>query len=262
MFGVDEGANAALLLRLGDDMQRQGRFARGFRPVNLDHPPARQAADAERDIESQRPRRDRLDLHRFLVLAEPHDRAFAEGAFDLRQSGVQRLGLVHGSSFHEAEIGLRHGCSSFCTVGGETATAAACESFVHVLFSRASSFFVPVARLPSRYENLYESAVYVGVEGSHRERCAPLCLHDEDMLGALALAMRVRADSHCPFLPAQALFAGANGSRFCMRLAVWRWRLRRVVACLGCSRKRNRLVLAFDVFEKFSGRKSCETRLL
>jgi len=63
-----------------------------------------------------------------------------------------------------------------------------------------------------------------------RERCAPLCLHDEDTLGALALAMRARADSHCPFLPAQALFAGANGSRFCMRLAVWRWRLRGVVA--------------------------------
>jgi hypothetical protein len=31
---------------------------------------------------------------------------------------------------------------------------------------------------------------------------APLCPHDEDTLGALALAMRVRADSHCPFLPA------------------------------------------------------------
>ena len=31
MFGVDEGADAALLLRLGDDMQRQRRLARGFR---------------------------------------------------------------------------------------------------------------------------------------------------------------------------------------------------------------------------------------
>ena len=54
VFGVDEGADAALLLALGDGVQRQRGFARGFRPVDFDHPAARQAADAERDVEPER----------------------------------------------------------------------------------------------------------------------------------------------------------------------------------------------------------------
>ena len=108
MFSVDKGANAALLLRFRDDMQRQRRLARGFGPINLNHPAARQAADAERDVEPERPRRHRLDLDRLLVLAQAHDRALAERPFDLRQGGVERLGLVHAGPFHEAKIGLRH----------------------------------------------------------------------------------------------------------------------------------------------------------
>ena len=43
-----------------------------------------------------------LTLH---VIAEAHDRALAEGAFDLRKRCVERLGLVHESSFHDAKIG-------------------------------------------------------------------------------------------------------------------------------------------------------------
>jgi hypothetical protein len=64
VLGVDEGADAALLLRLGDGVQRERRLARGFRPVDLDDAPARQAADAERDVEAERARRNRLDLDR------------------------------------------------------------------------------------------------------------------------------------------------------------------------------------------------------
>jgi hypothetical protein len=64
VFGVDEGAGAAALLRLGDDMQRQRGLARAFRPVDLDDPAARQAADAERDVEPERAGGDHLDLHR------------------------------------------------------------------------------------------------------------------------------------------------------------------------------------------------------
>ena len=52
VLGVDEGAGAALLLRLGHAMQRQRRLAGGFGAVNLDHPPARQAADAQRNVEA------------------------------------------------------------------------------------------------------------------------------------------------------------------------------------------------------------------
>ena len=107
MFGVDEGANAALFLRFRDHMQRERRLARGFGPINLDDPPSRQAADAKRNIEPERSRRHRLDLER-LLLAQAHDGTFAERPFDLRQGGVERLGLVHAGPFHEAKIGLCH----------------------------------------------------------------------------------------------------------------------------------------------------------
>jgi hypothetical protein len=56
MFGVDEGADAALLLRLRHGVQRQRRLARAFRPVDLDDPALRQAANAERDVEPERAR--------------------------------------------------------------------------------------------------------------------------------------------------------------------------------------------------------------
>ena len=105
VFGVDEGADAAFLLGFGDDVQRQRGLARRFRSVNLDHATARQTADTERDIEPQRAGRDGLDLQRLLVFAEAHDRAFAEAPLDLRQRSIQRLGLVHGRSFHDAKIG-------------------------------------------------------------------------------------------------------------------------------------------------------------
>ena len=98
MLGVDEGADAALLLGFGDGVQRERGLAGGFGPVDLDHAAARQAADAERDVEAERAGRDGLDVHRLVVLAEPHDRALAEGALDLRQRGVERLCLVHGGA--------------------------------------------------------------------------------------------------------------------------------------------------------------------
>ena len=94
MLGIDEGADAALLLGLGDGVQGQRRLARRFRPVDLDDAAARQAADAERDVEPERAGRDGLDLHRLLALAEPHDRALAEGALDLRERRVESFRLV------------------------------------------------------------------------------------------------------------------------------------------------------------------------
>ena len=138
MFGVDEGADAALLLRFGDDMQRQRRLARGFRAIDLDHAAARQAADAERDVEPERAGRDRLDLDRLLVLAQAHDRAFAERAFDLRKRGVQRLGLVHESSFHDAKIGCAHGCSPSLTVGAGKATLTPSPPFLSTRYTVCS----------------------------------------------------------------------------------------------------------------------------
>src|SRR5450759_3562992 len=104
VLGVDEGADAALFLGLGDDMQGQGGLAGRFRPINLDDPAAREAADPQGDIEPKRTGRHRIDLDHFLVFSEPHDRAFSKSSFNLRQSGVERLGLIHGRPFHETEV--------------------------------------------------------------------------------------------------------------------------------------------------------------
>ena len=95
MLGVDEGRHAAALLRFGDDLQRQGGFAGGFRAVDLDHAAARHAADAERDVESERAGGNRLHVLDDAALAELHDRAFAELFLDLTYREVDRLFPIH-----------------------------------------------------------------------------------------------------------------------------------------------------------------------
>src|SRR5205085_10227430 len=108
VLGIDEGADAALLLRLGEAVQRERGLAGGFRAVDLDHAAARQAADAERDVEPERAGGDALDLHRLVVLAELHDRALAEGALDLGERGIEGFRLIHGGTFDHTQGGLSH----------------------------------------------------------------------------------------------------------------------------------------------------------
>src|SRR5471032_2316989 len=89
---VDEGRHPAGLLRLGDDVQGQGRLAGGFRPVDFDHAPARNAADAQRQVKRDRTRRDSRDvLPQRLFAAEPHDHAFAELLLDGRDRKLDSL---------------------------------------------------------------------------------------------------------------------------------------------------------------------------
>ena len=90
VLGVDVGARAAVALRLGDDVHRQGGLARRLGPVDLGDPAPRQAADAECQVERQGARGDRLDVHR-RALAHAHDGALAELLVDLRQSEVEGL---------------------------------------------------------------------------------------------------------------------------------------------------------------------------
>ena len=121
VLGVDEGARAAGALDFGDDLQGQRGLARGFRAVDLDDAAARQAADAERDVEAERAGGDGLDVVGRARLAEAHDRALAELLLDLAQRGRQRLlavvfhcrdllrgkidgGLSHSDARLEAEI--------------------------------------------------------------------------------------------------------------------------------------------------------------
>ena len=62
VLGVDERGGAAAALHLGDHLQRQRGLAGGLRAVDLHHAAARQAADAERDVQPQRAGGDRLDV--------------------------------------------------------------------------------------------------------------------------------------------------------------------------------------------------------
>ncbi|MPM24495.1 hypothetical protein SDC9_70978 [bioreactor metagenome] len=84
MFGVDDGAFAAGALRIGDHMQTDGGFAGGFGTENFHDPPARHAADAERQVERQRSGADGGDIPGISRrIAEAHDRPLAEFLFDL-----------------------------------------------------------------------------------------------------------------------------------------------------------------------------------
>ena len=56
---------------------------------------ARDAADAERDVERERAGRDDRDAGPHRVLAELHDRALAELLLDLLQRDVEHLVAIH-----------------------------------------------------------------------------------------------------------------------------------------------------------------------
>ena len=110
-----KAASAALFLGFGDDVQGKRGFARGFRPENLDDPAARQSTDAKRDIEAQRSCGNRFNLHRMLVLTEPHDGAFAEIPLNLTQRRFEGFLLVHAIEipFDHPEWRLCHESLSF-----------------------------------------------------------------------------------------------------------------------------------------------------
>ena len=91
VLGIDERRRAAAALHFGDHLQRQRGLARGFRAVDLDHAAARQAADAERDIQSERAGGHRFDVIGRRGIAQPHDRALAELLLDLAECGGERL---------------------------------------------------------------------------------------------------------------------------------------------------------------------------
>jgi hypothetical protein len=94
VLGIDERADAADLLHLGRHLQRERGLAGRFRAVDLDHATARQAADAQRDVQAQRAGGHDLDVLDHLACAQAHDRALAELLLDLGQGGLQGLGLL------------------------------------------------------------------------------------------------------------------------------------------------------------------------
>ena len=89
VLGVDEGGDAALLLGLRDDVQRQGRLAGRLRAVDLDDPALGDAPDSKREVERQRARRDGLDLTLRPRFTKAHDRSLPVGALDGGECGSE-----------------------------------------------------------------------------------------------------------------------------------------------------------------------------
>src|SRR3989442_7939128 len=115
VLGIDERGDAAQALRFGDDVQRQRRLAGRFRPVDLADASTRQAADAERGIETERARGNDPDLLERAGGAEPHDSALTELPLDLGDREVESLSPVALPFRHRvlpSENVLRHSRSA------------------------------------------------------------------------------------------------------------------------------------------------------
>ena len=86
---VDERADAAAALRLGDHVVDERRLAGRLRAEDLDDAAARQSADAEREVERERARsRSRRSRHArwsFIFMTD----ALAELALDLTECGCR-----------------------------------------------------------------------------------------------------------------------------------------------------------------------------
>ncbi len=94
MLGVHVRGDAARLLGVGRDVQRQRGLARGLRPEDLGDAAARDAPDADGGVEVDGPRRDGVHLHPRALGAHPHDGPLAAGLLDLRDGEVERLAAV------------------------------------------------------------------------------------------------------------------------------------------------------------------------
>jgi hypothetical protein len=116
VFRVDERRRAADLLHLCNHLQRERGLARRLRTIDFHDTATRQAADAERNVQSERTGGDHLNVFDRLTCAEPHDRPFAELLFDLRERCSQGLALLGSHSsraflafFHESSFAMMNG---------------------------------------------------------------------------------------------------------------------------------------------------------
>ncbi len=93
VLGVDEGGDAAQLLRFGDDVQGHGGLTAGFRAVDFDDAAARKSADAQSQIQREASGGNYADGHQHVAAAQAHDRAFAVVLFDLGYGRFQQFGF-------------------------------------------------------------------------------------------------------------------------------------------------------------------------
>ena len=106
VLSVDEGRVATSLLGVGDSVQGDRRLTGGLGSVDLDDTAAREASDAEGDVEGKGTRGDHLD-GRAIVIAQAHDGALAELLINLRQGDFKSLIAIVGR-------GLCGGCFTGC----------------------------------------------------------------------------------------------------------------------------------------------------
>ena len=87
MLGIDECANAAIFLALGNGLETECGFTGGFRTENFNHTAAGQAADAERQVHAEGAGGNNIKVFFLLAAVHFHDGAFAEVFFDLGKGG-------------------------------------------------------------------------------------------------------------------------------------------------------------------------------
>ena len=110
MLHVDEGAGAAELLGFGDDVLADGGLAGGFRAVDLGDAAARDAADAEGDVQREGAGGDGFDRH-VVGFAQAHDRAVAVALGDIAEGFIQ--GDLAGGVFGFVGLHRGHGGGFF-----------------------------------------------------------------------------------------------------------------------------------------------------
>ena len=107
VFGIDKGANPALLLLLRDRVKRQRGLPRAFRAIDFDDPPLWQTPNPKGDIEPERACRCRLNFLDGVLAPKAHDRALAKLALDLCQGAVECLLLFRRVAIRHVQ-NIRH----------------------------------------------------------------------------------------------------------------------------------------------------------
>ena len=87
MLGIDECADAAIFLALGNGFETECGFTGGFRAENFNHAAAGQAADAECQVHAEGAGGNNIKVFFLLAAVHFHDGAFAEVFFDLGKGG-------------------------------------------------------------------------------------------------------------------------------------------------------------------------------
>ena len=106
VLDVDVGGDAAGALRRRDDVVGERGLAGALRAVDLGDAAARQAADAEREVEREGAGGDDVDLE-VLGVAELHDGAAAVALLDIGEGVLERLVLLRLAHLRRAGIGDR-----------------------------------------------------------------------------------------------------------------------------------------------------------